>query len=155
MNPSLQTLTSEGWKNLCSKVVPLSTDLFHPSLFSVKCISYINQNTKKLRSTTHCNESLCQCSLAYSAGYLTFESLIAVKYLPAVTMPFLPIRPRIVKKVCSLAFLKTYFSKTWMWQRKKIDMSSVSWNNPHSSFITHQPFLHIPFYLLRLWAGKR
>lgn len=139
MNPFLQTLTSEGWKNLCWEVVPLSTDLFDPSLFSVKCISYIITKTWKLRSSMHwnvdCSASLCWCSLAYSAAYLTFESLISVKDLPAVTMPCLPIWPHIVTTVCLLAFLKPYCSKTLMWQRKKIDIFCLLEESPQ--FIYH------------------
>lgn len=43
-----------------------------------------------------------QCSPAYSAGYLTFESPIATKDLSAVTMPCLP------KRSCDIKILSTF-----------------------------------------------
>lgn len=94
-----------------------------------------------------------QCSSAYSAGYLTFESPIATKDLSAVTMPCLPKRSCDVKILSTflgvyICFLKNLFFKDLnMAEKKDRLISNACWSNHHSSFITHQLFFHIPFYL--------
>lgn len=158
MNPFLQTLTSEGWKNLCWEVVPLSNRPIPPIIIQCKVYFLHHKQNMKVKKF-HALKCWLQCILVLvlSGIFCCLSDFWILNFCKRFASSHNALSSNLATYCYNslfACFFKTILFKNFNVAEKKDRHLLLVGRIPtvHLSLI-HQPFLHRLFYFLRRWAG--